>query len=779
MPTTGIDGPGKGPTAKIFISYSREDSTFADRLAAALSARGFEALIDRTEVYAFEDWWQRIQTLVGRADTVVFVLSPDAVASDICQKEVAFAMSLNKRLAPIIWRRVDDKAVPEALRRLNFIFFQHDERFDACIEQLTDALRTNIEWVRQHTAFGEQARRWESAERTSQRGLLLRSPVLEEAERWIASRPHDAPMPTQGTRAFVMESRRAATKRRNILSGGLGVGLVIALALAGFAYWQREIAVEQRRSAEEQRSFAEEQRKFAEEQRKFAEEQRGIAVEQRSLAEQQRTAAQASETRANRTLARADHQKAAQLVEEAPPKPARALAYLARAIRSDPANSAVGRRAIGLVAEHPHIRPATMSVWPAMGETRAFKVVDGRKGVRSPDGRWALRFTNNGVQVRKSGARNWLAVEEQVKFTLDYTLGVFAKSSHYAVVVGGYWTEFGGHNEIKVIDEDGTVLARRTFGGDKIQSLALSPDGRLLFVDLVSPRTGGGIEGGRWQRILFDVGPNGHQLDLVELRVFEGQLGRILFSPDSRFVQIDGDLFQVGSVAADERLPAIDLREVRFSTDSMQMHVLTHNGNWIVYDTATNRKADVGASVNRPLAPLRRDDINVEHSSDAILVKIAGMTTFRARRTHIMLGGISEDGSQLIWFRDDGAAQVVAASMGVLEDQWRSVERIYGNPWHEWTHDFLTIMDGRAVRWLRIYRADIPRSDAWKKIFEPMTSAWSETSTRVALHPTGKIAAIGVGGYHRVDIKLVDLERIPVMFEHSRHGERSSCILAG
>ena len=24
-----------------------------------------------------------------------------------------------------------------------------------------------------------------------------------------------------------------------------------------------------------------------------------------------------------------------------------------------------------------------------------------------------------------------------------------------------------------------------------------------------------------------------------------------------------------------------------------------------------------------------------------------------------------------------------------------------------------------------------------------------------------------------------DLERIPVMFEHSRHGERSSCILAG
>jgi hypothetical protein len=28
-------------------------------------------------------------------------------------------------------------------------------------------------------------------------------------------------------------------------------------------------------------------------------------------------------------------------------------------------------------------------------------------------------------------------------------------------------------------------------------------------------------------------------------------------------------------------------------------------------------------------------------------------------------------------------------------------------------------------------------------------------------------------------LSRVDLERIPVMFEHSRHGERSSCILVG
>ena len=75
--------PQAGSKARIFISYSRKDIAFADRLEAALKARGFEPLIDRTEIYAFEDWWRRIQALIGRADTIVFVLSPDAVKSEI------------------------------------------------------------------------------------------------------------------------------------------------------------------------------------------------------------------------------------------------------------------------------------------------------------------------------------------------------------------------------------------------------------------------------------------------------------------------------------------------------------------------------------------------------------------------------------------------------------------------------------------------------------------------------------------------------------------------
>src|SRR6516165_2515099 len=114
---------GPGEKLKVFISYSRKDIVFADRLDAALKARGFEPLIDRTHILAFEEWWKRVEVLITQADTVVFVLSPDAVRpGTVALKEVEFAASLNKRFAPIVYRRVPDQDVPEPLAKLNFIF---------------------------------------------------------------------------------------------------------------------------------------------------------------------------------------------------------------------------------------------------------------------------------------------------------------------------------------------------------------------------------------------------------------------------------------------------------------------------------------------------------------------------------------------------------------------------------------------------------------------------------------------------------------------------------
>jgi hypothetical protein len=45
---------------QVFISYARADGAFADSLAAVLESRGFAILIDRSDIYAFEECWKRI-----------------------------------------------------------------------------------------------------------------------------------------------------------------------------------------------------------------------------------------------------------------------------------------------------------------------------------------------------------------------------------------------------------------------------------------------------------------------------------------------------------------------------------------------------------------------------------------------------------------------------------------------------------------------------------------------------------------------------------------------
>ena len=114
----------------------------------------------------FENWWKRIDTLIGKADTIVFVLSPDAVASKyIALKEIDYAASLNKRFAPVVCRKVDDTTVPEALRNLHYIFLDDLSRFDAGADHLAAALQIDLDWIRKHSEYGgrdgtEMGNRW-------------------------------------------------------------------------------------------------------------------------------------------------------------------------------------------------------------------------------------------------------------------------------------------------------------------------------------------------------------------------------------------------------------------------------------------------------------------------------------------------------------------------------------------------------------------------------------------------------------------------------------------
>ncbi len=248
------------PAMKVFLSYSRADMAFIDGLQEALAQHGIKVHVDRQDIEKGEEWWARIKELITQADTIIFALSPDSVQSEVCQKEVDFAESLNKRFVPIVVRSVDGLDVPDALARLNYIFFLAEPRlgvsgdFDAAVAELVRALETNIGWIREHTRLGALAGRWEDHGRPSD--LVLRGDDLTRAEDWLTSRPPKAPSPSDRHRAFITESRRAATRRQRLMLSAATIALVVALGLAGFATWQRSIAIENETRATRERDRA-------------------------------------------------------------------------------------------------------------------------------------------------------------------------------------------------------------------------------------------------------------------------------------------------------------------------------------------------------------------------------------------------------------------------------------------------------------------------------------------------------------------------------------------
>ena len=166
-----------GNKAKVFISYSRKDLTVAQMLVDALGSRGFDAFLDKTDIAPGEPWKERLGGLIQAADTVVFVISPDSIKSNVCAWELEESARLGKRLIPVVARRIADADAPPALGRLNWVFCAESDDKDAALAALDSALHTDLPWVREHTRLGEFARRWDEQKRSN--ATTLRGTDLE------------------------------------------------------------------------------------------------------------------------------------------------------------------------------------------------------------------------------------------------------------------------------------------------------------------------------------------------------------------------------------------------------------------------------------------------------------------------------------------------------------------------------------------------------------------------------------------------------------------------
>jgi TIR domain len=207
-------GEAAGKKLNVFISYARKDLAFAERIVGALQTRGLAPKIDTRDLPKLEDWRRELLGFMRDADAVVFIVSSSSISSPVCAWEVEQVANLNKRLAPIVFEQVANDRIPDAIAKINYVFFDRPDDFDRQADVLAQALQTDLIWLKEHTRLSGQARRWEERRRSAR--LTLRGEELKDAERWIATRPRGAPQPTPETQHSL---RRAVARRRSGATG--------------------------------------------------------------------------------------------------------------------------------------------------------------------------------------------------------------------------------------------------------------------------------------------------------------------------------------------------------------------------------------------------------------------------------------------------------------------------------------------------------------------------------------------------------------------------------
>ncbi len=89
---------------QVFISYSRKDLSFVERLAADLQNAGLDIWFDLSGLDGGDRWGRELQNAIRQSDVFLFIVSPNSIESEWVEKEFLYASNLHKRIVPLMYQ---------------------------------------------------------------------------------------------------------------------------------------------------------------------------------------------------------------------------------------------------------------------------------------------------------------------------------------------------------------------------------------------------------------------------------------------------------------------------------------------------------------------------------------------------------------------------------------------------------------------------------------------------------------------------------------------------
>ncbi|HAJ59496.1 MAG TPA: type IV secretion protein Rhs [Cyanobacteria bacterium UBA8543] len=195
---------------QVFLSYSEPDRLIMEKIRNSLRRESITVWTNKTDIQTGEAFEEAIKRGIEQADNLVYLLSPDSLNSSYCQQELDYALSLHKRIIPVLMRTTDPMFVPPALRALQYIDLtdnvqEDDYRLDE--SQLLKILYQDAAYYNEHKVLLVKALKWKQQQCNP--SILLRGYNLRSAETWLkVANKRTEYLPTALQEQFITESLR-------------------------------------------------------------------------------------------------------------------------------------------------------------------------------------------------------------------------------------------------------------------------------------------------------------------------------------------------------------------------------------------------------------------------------------------------------------------------------------------------------------------------------------------------------------------------------------------
>ena len=172
--------------SQVFLAHADEDAALAEQVRYSLMREGITVWISGRDIETGEDFQAAINRAIEEADNLVYLLSSASLQSSYCQHEIDYALSLNKRVIPLLAGTIDPAQVPIVLRDLQYInlmdnLVEADYQVDE--SQLLKILWQDAAYYNKHKILLAKALRWKRQYRNP--SILLRDHNLYDAESWL------------------------------------------------------------------------------------------------------------------------------------------------------------------------------------------------------------------------------------------------------------------------------------------------------------------------------------------------------------------------------------------------------------------------------------------------------------------------------------------------------------------------------------------------------------------------------------------------------------------